>query len=369
MDTRSRLLLPGLSNASLLRFLLVCACAWAAFQIVNFFYLPLALFLVAGVLAVLLNAPVRWLCRVMPRPLAIALTTLATLSLIGMFATVLGLQVAEQGQALVADLESALPDSRLPLGSALRELDLERALQLLGTGFGHGLGLLGGAFSKLMASVVVLVLTIYMLADRGALWHSLVSLLPQPFGPHLQVSLERSVLGFLRGQLTLVVFLTVASALLFHVLGVQFALALAVVVGVLDAIPGIGATIGVALVVGVVGLTQGPWLALRVLIGSVLLQQVQDNWLHPRVMGRALSLHPLVLFFALFVGERIAGLLGVFLAIPVAGMIVNWPRDPLPRGVGARGSGRGCSRLSDHGFLASLPPWRLSWSAISSTNS
>jgi predicted PurR-regulated permease PerM len=176
-----------------------------------------------------------------------------------------------------------------------------------------------------MALVVLLVLTVYMLADRGRLWRSLVKQLPQPFGGDFEVAVERNVLGFLRGQLLLVAFLTSASAVLFSLLGVNFALVLAVVVGVLDAIPGIGATLGVTVVVGLVLLTQDPWLALRVLIGSVLLQQLQDNVIHPRVMGRALSLHPLVLFFSLFVGERIAGLLGVFLAIPVAGMIVNWP--------------------------------------------
>jgi predicted PurR-regulated permease PerM len=330
MDSRSRWLLPGLSNASLLRFLLVCACGWAILHLLTFFSVPITLFLVAGVVAVLLDAPVRWLSRVMPRPLAIALTTLTTLGLAAALVTVLGLQLAQQGQALATDLEAALRHSRLPIGRTLRDLDLEQALQLFGKGFGHGLGLLGGAFSKLMALVVVLVLTLYMLADEGRLWQSLLNRLPQPFGRHLQVALERNVLGFLRGQLTLVAFLTVASALLFHGLGVQFALVLAVVVGVLDAIPGIGATLGVALVAVVVLLTQGPWLALRVVIGSVLLQQVQDNLLHPRVMGRALSLHPLVLFFSLFVGERIAGLLGVFLAIPVAGVIVNWPRPEPP---------------------------------------
>lgn len=328
--SRSRWLLPGLSNATLLRFLLVCACGWASLQLLRYFSLPISLFLVAGVLAVLLDTPVRWLSRVLPRPLAIAVTTLTALGLAAAFITGLGRQLAGQGQALVAGLEEGLRRIPLPISPGQREIDLDQALQLLGK-LGHGLDLLGGAFSKLMALVVVLVLTLYMLADQGRLWRGLLQRLPQPFGLQLQGALEQSVLGFLRGQLTLVAFLSVASALLFQLLGVKFALMLAVVVGVLDAIPGIGATLGVAVVAVVVLLTQGPWLALRVVIGSVLLQQVQDNLLHPRVMGRALSLPPLVLFFSLFVGERIAGLLGVFLAIPVAGAIGNWPRErPLP---------------------------------------
>jgi predicted PurR-regulated permease PerM len=74
-------------------------------------------------------------------------------------------------------------------------------------------------------------------------------------------------------------------------------------------------------------LTQGQWLALQVVIASLVLQQIQDNLIHPRVMGKALDIQPVVLFFALFVGERLAGLLGVFLAIPVAGMILGWSKD------------------------------------------
>ena len=102
---------------------------------------------------------------------------------------------------------------------------------------------------------------------------------------------------------------------------------LAIVVGVLDAIPGIGATLGVIVAATLVFLTQGQWLALQVVIASVVLQQIQDNLIHPRVMGLALEIQPVVLFFALFVGERLAGLLGVFLAIPVAGMILGWGKD------------------------------------------
>jgi predicted PurR-regulated permease PerM len=56
------------------------------------------------------------------------------------------------------------------------------------------------------------------------------------------------------------------------------------------------------------------------------LQQIQDNLIRPKVMGNALELNPVVLFFSLFIGERVAGLLGVFLSIPIAGMIAIWMR-------------------------------------------
>ena len=72
--------------------------------------------------------------------------------------------------------------------------------------------------------------------------------------------------------------------------------------------------------------SQGGAVALKVVIACVILQQIQDNFVHPKVMGGALELNPVLLFLALFIGERIDGLLGVFLSIPLPGMIAAWMR-------------------------------------------
>lgn len=60
------------------------------------------------------------------------------------------------------------------------------------------------------------------------------------------------------------------------------------------------------------------------MIACIILQQVQDNFVSPKVMGNALEISPVLLFLALFIGERVAGLLGVLLSIPIAGMIAAW---------------------------------------------
>lgn len=70
-------------------------------------------------------------------------------------------------------------------------------------------------------------------------------------------------------------------------------------------------------------MSQGVWLALKVLIACIVLQQIQDNLIAPRIMQNALNLNPVVVFFALLVGARVAGLLGVFISIPIAGVIVS----------------------------------------------
>ena len=105
-------------------------------------------------------------------------------------------------------------------------------------------------------------------------------------------------------------------------------------IGIIDAIPGIGATLGVIVVTFLVFISQGGAIALKVLAVSIVLIQIQDNYVRPKVMGDALELNPVILFLALFIGERVAGLLGVFLSIPIAGMIALWmqsePEKPTP---------------------------------------
>jgi predicted PurR-regulated permease PerM len=111
---------------------------------------------------------------------------------------------------------------------------------------------------------------------------------------------------------------------IFPLLGVKYGLILAVIVGVLDVIPGIGATLGIILTSAMIFASQGGDIGLRALFASLLLGQIQDNIVRPRVMGRAMELNPVILFLSLFIGQRVAGLLGVFLSIPVAGMIALW---------------------------------------------
>jgi predicted PurR-regulated permease PerM len=252
-----------------------------------------------------------------------------------------------QASQLLAQLEAVMADPQLPLrgrlSTYLDQLDLERIIELVRSNFDTGIGVLGGAVGNVLGLVVLVVLTIYMLVDNGRLWRALLQLLPPEQRGPLHRSVRRNVLGFLRGQMTLVVFLTSTSLLAFTLLGVKFALLLALVVGVLDAIPGIGATLGVITISVVALATQGFAVAIAVAVVSVLLQQVQDNLLQPRVMGRVLSIPPLVVFLALFLGERIAGLLGIFLAVPVAGMVINWERDRRPpqRDGPGRGDGGG----------------------------
>ncbi|EKQ67030.1 putative permease [Leptolyngbyaceae cyanobacterium JSC-12] len=313
-----------LNNSALIRFLLLFACGWVVVQIIAYFYGVIAMFVTAAILAVLMDYPVRKLTRFVPREIAITLVVLGTVAIALLFVTVLGFQILTQGRSLLDNITTTLQSSNLPFREYLQQINLGQIADVLRKSLSTGLGVLGGVFSNMFTAIFLLVIAIYMLVDGKKIWSACLKLVPADVRDRFDANVQRNFLGFLRAQITLVIFLSTTSFIVFSLLGVQFSLVLAIVIGVLDAIPGIGATLGVLVVTALVFLTQGQWVALRVVIASVILQQIQDNYVHPKVMGKALEINPVLLFFALFVGERIAGLLGIFLAIPITGMMMSW---------------------------------------------
>ncbi|MBF2028698.1 MAG: AI-2E family transporter [Oscillatoriales cyanobacterium C42_A2020_001] len=316
-----------LNNSALIRFLLFFACGWVVVQVIAYFYGVIAMFVTAAILAILMDYPVRKLTRYVPREIAITLVVFGTVAIALLFVSVLGFQILTQGRSLLDNISTTLQSSNLPFREYLQQINFGQIADVLRTSLSTGLGVLGGVFSNTFTAIFLLVIAIYMLVDGRKIWNACLKLIPDDVRDRFDANVQRNFLGFLRAQITLVIFLSTASFVVFTLLGVQFSLVLAIVVGVLDAIPGIGATLGVLIVTTLVFLTQGQWMALKVVVASVILQQIQDNYVHPKVMGKALEINPVLLFFALFVGERIAGLLGIFLAIPIAGMIISWMRS------------------------------------------
>ncbi len=317
-----------LSNSALLRFLLLFGCSWATVLLINYFYTTIALFTAASVFAVLLNYPVVWLSLYMPRKLAITVTFIGAVTLLLGLAMLIGLEVLNQGQSLLTQIRNTLnqPDL-LPFLDSLKQLDIKQVIETLQTSLASGLGVVKSIFSSVLIGVFWAVISLYMLIDGEKLWKLSLRLLPVAYRENFAKTFQQSFLGFLRGQLLLMLFLSGSTLLIFPLLGVNYALFLAIVLGLIDLIPGIGATLGITLVTLLVLASQGGEIALRVLIASIVLGQIQDNVVQPKVMGNVLELNPVLLFLSLFIGERMAGLLGVFLAIPIAGMIAAWMRS------------------------------------------
>lgn len=126
---------------------------------------------------------------------------------------------------------------------------------------------------------------------------------------------------YIRGQFLVSAFITIASLIAYKWIGIDFALLLAIVMGIANFIPYFGPIIGAvpAIVITLTTSVQLVWLV----IGSiVVIQLLENNLLSPYILGKSVRLHPIVIIFALVVGSKLFGIIGMMLAVPLLSIIV-----------------------------------------------
>jgi predicted PurR-regulated permease PerM len=152
----------------------------------------------------------------------------------------------------------------------------------------------------------------------------------QPRWRRVGSEIYRTVGGYVTGNLLISVIAGGLTALVLIVLGVPFAVALGVLVAILDLIPLAGATIA-AILIGTVALIHSIVAGVIVVVFFIVYQQVENHLLQPLVYGRTVQLSPLIVLIAVLIGAELAGILGALGAIPVAGslqvLIVDWLRE------------------------------------------
>ena len=293
---------------------------------------------IALFLALALNPLVDWLVRhgIRRRAAAIGLTYLGLITLVaGLGALFLPTLIGE-----VNDLVDATPGyvedltkGRGPLGFLERDYEIvERVRDLIRNGgAGRLLGYSGTAFAVtkgvvtiVVATITIAVLTFFMLlegenwVDRG------IGLLPdrlQNRWRRVAQQIYRTVGGYVTGALTIALLAGITSAIVLSVLGVPYAIALALLVALLDLIPLAGATAATIIVTTIAFLSSSVTVGIIVLVWFVLYQQVENHFLYPLIYSRTVQLSPLAILIAVLVGASLAGILGALAAIPVAGAI------------------------------------------------
>lgn len=325
--------LEFLNTSRLIRYLLLCAFSWAIVQILAYFETVIVVFTFATILAFLLSYPVQWLKQYISHGIAVCLVFFVSLILLIALSITLGLAILSQGQELfrqapelmqsflpiVEQIEQWLTKLNLPLDLEAFKTGLEEQISSI---IGFFVSFLQGFLANFIDLVFILVVAFFMLLDGKQIWDFVIRLFPPSVQDSLTASLKNNFLGFFRGRLILSIFFAISTLIVCLLLGTPYPLILAAIAGFFDLIPGIGATIGI-LLVALILIPQGIWLSLQIILYCILLQQVEENMLMPRIMQDSVNLNPVVIFFSLLVGIEIAGLLGLFLAIPITGVIVS----------------------------------------------
>ena len=178
-------------------------------------------------------------------------------------------------------------------------------------------------FSTVAAIVTITFLTFFMILEGPAWMERIYGLLPdqsQPRWRKVGNDVYRTVGGYVSGNLLISLIAGVASFAVLYALSVPYAVALALIVALLDLIPLAGATIA-AVVVCTVAFLHSTTAGIVLAIFFVIYQQLENHFLQPVIYGRTVRLSPLAVLVAVLVGAELAGVLGALGAIPVAGAI------------------------------------------------
>ncbi len=341
---------------TVLTVLLIVIAVWALLQVVLITRDVLTWILVALFLAIALAPAVDWLQRkgIRRRGYAVALTALAVAGLVALIGWLVIPQLVDQVNEFarkVPDYIDDLTKGRGRLGFLQTKYHIvERVREAVDTGGASKVfGLSGTAISItksvltiVAATITIIALTYFMLLE-GPMWMERFYSL---FSPPTQVrlrgicgSIAKSVGGYVTGNLFISLIAGVTSGLVLWIMGVPFALALGLLVGILDLVPLVGATIAaiIASTVAFLG-TDGLLPGIVVIVFFVVYQQIENQLLQPLVYGRTVQLSPLVVLVAVLIGASLAGVLGALGAIPIAGAIQVVVVDVLAHRRGAAAS-------------------------------
>jgi len=277
----------------------------------------------------------------LPRIAAVTFVFVSILLLIGAGSTLMFQPLINQ----INDLAKAIPAN---VGKAVPALEgLLNSTNLFET-ISSGLQQFTGAITSFSANVVsttlgvlgvlftaftIMVLTFYLLLEEASLKNFVDNVIPPKYKNELIRVLDKISLkmgSWVRGQILLMVIIGIIYYVALVILKIESPLALAVWGGLTEVVPFIGPILGGVPAVIVALLTGTPLQALFVVLVIIIIQQVEGQFLVPKVMQKAVGLSPVIVIIALLIGGKLLGIIGALLAIPVAAIVAvlvqQWPQ-------------------------------------------
>lgn len=188
-----------------------------------------------------------------------------------------------------------------------------------------------GFISGLVAVVTILVLSFYMLLEQESIKGFLHQTIPMEHKEKIFDVFRKignKMGSWLRGQFSLMLLIGILDGIVLAILGVPYALTLAVWGGLTEVIPYIGPWLGMIPAV-VIAFTISPIKGLLVLLAYIAVQQLEAQFFAPKIMGKAVGLSPVIIILSLLAGAKLMGILGVIIAVPVAAALAviaqEWP--------------------------------------------
>ncbi|MBN1923065.1 MAG: AI-2E family transporter [Anaerolineae bacterium] len=219
----------------------------------------------------------------------------------------------------VVQLSEFLPATLPSLGLGL----VEQTGPEMVASAGQALGYVTGAVEVAFFAIVILLLTFHWTLEGPRTLQATLLLAPKDRRESLSdliAAMETTVGFYIAGQGILCLVVGLLSLVAYLLIGLPNALVLALVAGLLEAVPMVGPLLG-AIPAGVVALAIAPTRLIWVIVASVVIQQLENSLLVPRIMRKAVGVNPFVSLLALFAFSSLFGIAGALMAIPTAAML------------------------------------------------
>ena len=191
--------------------------------------------------------------------------------------------------------------------------------------------LTANVFGGLITFITAIVLFVYLLVDEKAIKNFIISLFPNDHRGSITDVLRKvaAKLGdWFRGQILLGIIVGILDLIGLLIIGVPYALTLAVISGLLEIVPAIGPIIA-GIIAATIALTDSPIKALMVVVLYIVVQQLENNIIVPKVMQKAVGLSPIIIIVTIIIGAKLMGIVGAIIAVPIAATIAvlvqEWP--------------------------------------------
>ena len=165
---------------------------------------------------------------------------------------------------------------------------------------------------------VIPVLVFYFLKDYTKIKSFMKQLVPSKYTEQVSqiyYAIDESLGNYIRGQLIVSLFITLATWFIYSILNIDYALILAIIIGLTNIIPYFGPIIGTVPAV-LITLSYSGKLVLFVIITTLVIQIIESNFLSPLIVGKSTKIHPITIIFVLLLGAKISGIIGMILAVP-----------------------------------------------------
>ena len=348
MSSKQNTVMVSVSNKTIVRVIAICTATLMGIKFILNITHPLTLIFFAFFLAMALNPAVSWISRqlkIKSRAAATGIAYISVLVALSIFILAVVPPLFRQTRDFIANLPTTIEsvqDKNTGIGRIVNKYGLDDTVDSVATNLRSKLKVspqpvlstAGRIGSGLVSIIAVLVMTFMMLVEGPMWFETLIRLQPPKKREHrrkLAGQLYRIVTNYVNGQLIIAgiasLFALIAMMIASNIFGVSInAIGLAGIIALTGLIPMIGNTLGAVIVVLVCALSSFP-LAITMAIFFLVYQQIENVTIQPYVQSRKNELTPLLVFIAALCGIGLGGLIGGFVAIPLAACVRVLAKD------------------------------------------